>query len=209
MIEVALCDDHALVRCGIRHTLESEVDIRVAGEASNYQDLRELMRTSRIDVLLLDLSLKGRSGMEILEALRHEDARVKILVVSMYPEEQYAVRCLRAGADGYFHKANSPVELIKAIRILAAGRRYLTAETAEMLIDGLSSPNPLAPHDNLSERELQTLKLIAAGKRLSDIAADLVLSPKTVSVYRSRLLEKLGLATNGQLILYAIQHQLN
>lgn len=207
MIEVAICDDHELVRLGIRHTLESEVDIRVAGEASNYQDLRELMREKHVDVLLLDLNLTGRSGMEILQALRGEG--IKILVVSMYPEEQYALRCLRAGADGYVQKTSDPSELIKAIRLLMAGRRYLTANTAEMLIDGLSFPNAAAAHDKLSERELQTLKLMAEGKRLSDIASDLVLSPKTVSVYRSRLLEKLGLSTNGQLILYAIQHHLN
>ena len=204
MIEVAICDDHELVRLGIRHTLETEVDIRVAGEAANYQDLRELMREKRVDVLLLDLNLTGRSGMEILEALRGEG--IKILVVSMYPEEQYA---LRAGANGYVQKTSAPSELIKAIRLLMAGRRYLTANTAEMLIDGLSSPNAAAPHDTLSERELQTLKLMAEGKRLSDIATELVLSPKTVSVYRSRLLEKLGLSTNGQLILYAIEHHLN
>ena len=207
MIEVAICDDHELVRRGIRHTLESEVDIRVAGEAANYQDLRELMREKRVDVLLLDLNLTGRGGMEILQVLRGED--IKILMVSMHPEEQYALRCLRAGADGYFQKTSAPAELIKAIRLLMSGRRYLTATTAEMLIDGLSFPNAAAPHDNLSERELQTLKLIAEGKRLSDIASDLVLSPKTVSVYRSRLLEKLGLSTNGQLILYAIEHRLN
>lgn len=207
MIEVAICDDHELVRLGIRRTLESEVDIRFAGEAANYQDLRELMREKRVDVLLLDLNLTGRSGMEILQAL-HDEA-IKILVISMYPEEQYALRCLRAGADGYIQKTTAPSELIKAIRLLMSGRRYLTATTAEMLIDGLSSPNAAAPHDNLSERELQTLKLMAQGKRLSDIATELVLSPKTVSVYRSRLLEKLGLSTNGQLILYAIQHQLN
>jgi two-component system invasion response regulator UvrY len=207
MIEVAICDDHELVRRGVRHTLESEVDIRVAGEAANYQDLRELMRTTRVDVLLLDLNLNGRSGMEILEALRKE--QIKILVVSMHPEEQYALRCLRAGADGYFQKTSAPGELIKAIRLLKTGRRYVTPATAEMLIDGLNLPNSAAPHDTLSERELQTLKLIAEGKRLSDIAVDLVLSPKTVSVYRSRLLEKLGLSTNGQLILYAIEHHLN
>jgi DNA-binding NarL/FixJ family response regulator len=155
MIEVAICDDHELVRLGIRRTLESEVDIRVAGEAANYQDLRELMREKRVDVLLLDLNLTGRSGMEILQAL--QDEAIKILVISMHPEEQYALRCLRAGAEGYIQKTTAPSELIKAIRLLKSGRRYLTATTAEMLIDGLSSPNAAAPHDSLSERELQTL----------------------------------------------------
>lgn len=207
MIEVAICDDHELVRRGIRYTLESEVDIRVAGEAANYQDLRELMRTKRIDVLLLDLNLTGRSGMEILKALRDEG--IKILVVSMHPEEQHALQCLRAGAAGYLQKTSAPSELIKAIRLLMSGRRYLTATTAEMLVDELSFPNVTSLHDTLSQRELQTLHLIAQGKRLTDIASDLVLSPKTVSVYRGRLLEKLGLSTNGQLILYAIKHHLN
>ncbi|MFN5349138.1 MAG: response regulator [Polaromonas sp.] len=207
MIEVAICDDHELVRRGVRHTLESEVDIRVAGEAADYQDLRELIREKRVDVLLLDLNLKGRSGMEILQALRDED--IKILVVSMHPEDQQALRCLRAGADGYLQKTSAPSELIKAIRLLMSGRRYLTATIAEMLVDELSVPNVAALHDTLSERELQTLKLIAEGKRLTDIASDLILSPKTVSVYRSRLLEKLGLSTNGQLIVYAIKHHLN
>ena len=145
--------------------------------------------------------------MEILQALRDED--IKILVVSMHPEDQQALRCLRAGADGYLQKTSAPSELIKAIRLLMSGRRYLTATIAEMLVDELSVPNVAALHDTLSERELQTLKLIAEGKRLTDIASDLILSPKTVSVYRSRLLEKLGLSTNGQLIVYAIKHHLN
>ncbi len=159
-------------------------------------------------MLLLDLSMPGRSGLEVLASLRETHSGVRVLVLSMYPEDQYALRCLKAGARGYANKAGDPVELITAVRTLMQGRKYLTPEVAQMLADSLAQPEPEAPHAALSARELQTLLKIASGRRLSDIAAELMLSPKTVSVYRARVLEKLHLSNNAELTVYAIRNQL-
>ncbi len=208
MIRVILCDDHAVVRRGIRDTISEAVDIRVVGEAGSYPELREQMRNNECDVLVLDLNMPGRSGLEVLQALREEGSPVRTLVVSMYPEDQYAIRCLRAGAQGYLNKAGEPAELIAAIRTVYQGRRYVTPEVAEMLVDSLNSPDDQALHASLSERELQTLQKIASGKKLSEIAEELMLSPKTVSVYRARVLEKLHLTNNAELTVYAIRNNL-
>lgn len=208
MIHVALCDDHALVRRGIRDTLVEADDIQVTGEASSYAELREILRTAVCDVLLLDLNMPGRSGLEVLASVRETHPHIRVLIVSMYPEDQYAVRCLRAGAQGYANKAADPVELIGAVRTLMQGRKYLTPEVAQMLAESVAQPELELPHTALSERELQTLLKIATGKRLSEIAEELMLSPKTVSVYRSRVLEKLQLTNNAELTVYAIRNDL-
>lgn len=208
MIRVILCDDHAVVRRGIRDTLSEAVDIKVTGEAGSYSEVRELLRSTPCDVLVLDLNLPGRGGLEVLASIRETDSPVKTLMVSMFPEDQYAIRCLRAGARGYLNKAGEPAELITAVRTIAQGRKYVTPEVAQMLVDNLSTPSSEALHDTLSERELQTLLKIASGKRLSDIAEELMLSPKTVSVYRSRVLEKLKLSNNAELTVYAIRNGL-
>lgn len=208
MIHVVLCDDHAMVRRGIRETLADAVDIQVVGEASSYPELREVLRLTECEVLLLDLNLPGRSGLDILTTLRETQSAIKVLIVSMFAEDQYAIRCLRAGAHGYLNKAGDPIALINAVRTVAQGRKYVSAEVSNMLIDNLATPNTEALHDSLSERELQTLLKIASGKRLADIAQELMLSPKTVSVYRSRLLEKLKLSNNAELTVYAIRNEL-
>ncbi|GAB3488086.1 response regulator transcription factor RqpR [Curvibacter fontanus] len=208
MIRVILCDDHAVVRRGIRDTLSEAVDIKVVGEAGSYSEVRELLRATPCDVLVLDLNLPGRGGLEVLASLREADSPTRVLVVSMFPEDQYAIRCLRAGAQGYLNKAGNPAELIAAVRTIAQGRKYVTPGVAQMLVDNLSAPTSEALHDALSERELQTLLKIASGKRLSDIAEELMLSPKTVSVYRSRVLEKLKLSNNAELTVYAIRNGL-
>ncbi|WP_343593107.1 response regulator transcription factor [Paracidovorax wautersii] len=208
MIHVVLCDDHAVLRRGIRDTLTEAPDISVTGEAGSYAELRDVLRSAPCDVLLLDLNLPGRSGLEVLASLKETHATLKVLIVSMYPEDQYALRCLRAGAQGYANKAGDPVELIAAVRTVVQGRKYLTAEVAQMLADSLAQPTSEMPHEALSERELQTLVKIASGKRLSDIAEELMLSPKTVSVYRARVLEKLKLSNNAELTVYAIRNQL-
>ena len=209
MIEVVLCDDHALVRRGIRQTLAEAVDIRVAGEASSYAEVRELLRTTSCDVLLLDIGLPGRGGLEVLGALTESESTIRVLVVAMFAEEQYAIRCLRAGAQGYVSKSGDPQELITATRTVAQGRKYVTPEVAQMLAESVSRPaNDNAAHSALSDRELQTLVKIASGKRLSDIAEELMLSPKTVSVYRSRVLEKLQLPNNAAITVYAIRNNL-
>lgn len=208
MIRVILCDDHAVVRRGIRDTISEAVDIRVVGEAGTYPELREQLRKQECDVLVLDLNMPGRGGLEVLQALREEGSAVKTLVVSMYPEDQYAIRCLRAGARGYLNKAGEPAELIAAIRTVFQGRKYVTPEVAEMLVDSLNAPEDQELHASLSERELQTLQKIASGKKLSEIADELMLSPKTVSVYRARVLEKLHLSNNAELTVYAIRNNL-
>jgi DNA-binding NarL/FixJ family response regulator len=208
MIKVILCDDHAVVRRGIRDTISEAVDIQVVGEAGSYPELREQMRKTLCDVLVLDLNMPGRGGLEVLAALREEGSPVKTLVVSMYPEDQYAIRCLRAGARGYLNKAGEPAEMISAIRTVFEGRKYVTADVAQMLVDNLNAPESEELHASLSERELQTLQMIASGKKLSDIAQELMLSPKTVSVYRARVLEKLHLANNAELTVYAIRNSL-
>jgi two-component system, NarL family, invasion response regulator UvrY len=208
VIHVVLCDDHAVLRRGIRDTLTEASDIRVTGEAGGYAELREVLRTATCDILLLDLNMPGRSGIEVLTSLRETHSAIKVLIVSMYPEDQYALRCLKAGAQGYANKAGDPLELIAAVRTVMQGRKYLTPEVAQMLADSLAQPTPEAPHTALSERELQTLVKIASGRRLSDSAEELMLSPKTVSVYRSRVLEKLKLSNNAELTVYAIRNQL-
>ncbi|MBS3998582.1 MAG: response regulator transcription factor [Hydrogenophaga sp.] len=208
MIRVILCDDHAVVRRGVRDTISEAVDIQVVGEAGNYPELREQLRKHPCDVLLLDLNMPGRGGLEVLAALREEDSPVKTLVVSMYPEDQYAIRCLRAGARGYVNKAGDPAELVNAIRTVMQGRKYVTAEVAQMLVDNLNAPESEELHASLSERELQTLQKIASGRKLSEIAEELMLSPKTVSVYRARVLEKLHLGNNAELTVYAIRNGL-
>lgn len=208
MIHVVLCDDHAVLRRGIRDTLAEAVDISVTAEAGSYAELREQLRTATCDVLLLDINMPGRSGLEALASVRETHPLIKVLMVSMYPEDQYALRCLKAGAQGYANKAGDPVLLIEAVRTVAAGRKYLTSEVAQMLADSLAQPAPQVPHESLSERELQTLIKIAAGQRLTDIATELMLSPKTVSVYRARVLEKLQMSSNAELTAYAIHNQL-
>jgi len=208
MIKVVLCDDHAMVRRGIRDTLSEAVDLQVVGEAGNYSEVREVLRNCPCDVLVLDLNLPGRGGMDVLASLRDAGSAIRVLIVSMFPEDQFAIRCLRAGAQGYLNKAGDPAELVLAVRTLAQGRKYVTAAVSEMLIDNLSDPTSESLHASLSERELQTLLKIASGKKLSDIAQELMLSPKTVSVYRSRLLEKLKLTNNAELTVYAIRNEL-
>jgi two-component system, NarL family, invasion response regulator UvrY len=217
MIEVILCDDHALIRRGIRDTLSDASDIRVVGEAGDYGELRKLMHTLAVadparpapcDVLLLDINMPGRSGLDALHALKDEGSPIKVLVVSMYPEDQYAIRALRAGAFGYVNKGGDPQLLVQAVRTVAQGRKYVTPEIAQMLVESLTAPASEHPHSKLSDRELQTLLMIASGKRLADIAEELSLSPKTVSVYRARVLEKLGLANNAELTVYAIRNGL-
>ena len=220
MIRVLLCDDHALIRRGIRDTLSDAPDIEVVGEAGDYGELRTLMRnlsqepgrdlgkTQPCDVLVLDINLPGRSGLDVLHVLKEEGTSMRVLVVSMYPEDQYAIRALRAGAFGYVNKGGDPALIVAAVRTVAQGRKYVTPEIAQMLVESLTTPTNGLAHEKLSDRELQTLVMIASGKRLSDIAEELTLSPKTVSVYRARVLEKLGLANNSEMTVYAIRNGL-
>lgn len=208
MIRAFIVDDHAILRRGIRDILSDGEGIEVVGEAQDYNELRNKMRNLQIDVLLLDVNLPGKNGIDILKTLREEHPRMKVLMLSMYPEDQYALRALKAGAWGYLNKASAPEQLLDAVAQIMAGRKFITPAIAQSLADNLSSDTSELPHTKLSDREFQTLCLMASGNRLADIAATLALSPKTVSVYRARILEKMGMSHNAELTHYALKHKL-
>lgn len=208
MIRIVLCDDHALTRRGVRDTLAEQSGMEVVGEAGDYSALRAVLRSTPCDVLVLDINLPTRSGLEVLATLKEEGTSIKVLVLSMNAEDQYALRALKAGAHGYLNKSGDPQAIVDAVRMVASGRKYVTPEIAQMLVQSLAEPETGPMHERLSSRELQTLQMIASGKRLSDIAEALTLSPKTVSVYRARVLEKLGLKNNAELTVYAIRQGL-
>ena len=208
MIRVVIVDDHALIRRGLRDSLNEAGDIRVVGEAGDYGELRQLLRETAFDVLLLDINLPGRSGLDVLHSFAEDVTRVRVLVLTMYPEDQYAIRALKAGAMGYLNKSADPAQIVTAIRTLHAGRKYITPAIAEALASRLSVDESEKPHERLSDREFQTLVRLASGQRLSDIAAELNLSPKTVSVYRARVLEKLALQSNAELTAYCLRNGL-
>jgi DNA-binding NarL/FixJ family response regulator len=208
-VKTIVVDDHAIVRRGIVETVSEHPDVSVVAEAGDYGQLRAALRQhADVDLLVMDVSLPGKNGIDIVKALRDEMPRLKVLIVSMYPEDQYAVRAFRAGAAGYLNKASAPEKLVEAINEVIAGRKYVTPEIAQALIENLNAPQEGPAHERLSDREFQVLKMIASGKRLSDIAEALALSPKTVSVYRARILEKMGMSNNAELTHYAIKHGL-
>jgi two-component system invasion response regulator UvrY len=207
MIRVIVVDDHSLVRRGLRETLAETGDIEVVGEAGDYGELRQLLRKTECDVMLLDVNLPGRSGIDVLHTMIDEGTSIRIVVLSTYPEDQYGIRALKAGAMAYLNKAVDPLTIIKAVRTVAGGRKYVTPEIAQALADNVTTRAGMA-HDQLSDREMQTLVLIAEGHKLSEIAERLTLSPKTVSVYRARVLEKLKLSSNAELATYAMRNQL-
>jgi two-component system, NarL family, invasion response regulator UvrY len=209
-VRLIVVDDHAIVRRGIVQVLSEHPDVQIVAEAHDYASLRaELKKHGEPDVLVMDVGLPGKNGIDILKALREDHPRLKVLMVSMYPEDQYAVRAFRAGAFGYLNKASAPEKLLEALSQVIAGRKYVTPEIAQALIENLSAPEDTGPpHEKLSDREFQTLKMIASGQRLADIANALALSPKTVSVYRARILEKMGMSNNAELTHYAIRHGL-
>jgi len=208
-VNTIVVEDHAIVRRGIVQILAEHPELRIVGEAADYASLRALLRDKpEVELLVMDVGLPGKDGIDILKTLREEMPRLRALMVSMYPEDQYAVRAFRAGASGYLNKASAPEKLLEAVSQVIAGRKYVTPEIAQALIENLNAPEGAAPHEKLSDREFQTLKLIARGRRLADIAEELALSPKTVSVYRARILEKMGMASNAELTHYAIKHGL-
>lgn len=208
MIRVLVADDHAIVRQGLRSILEAAQDMRCVGEAENAAETMRAVRETECDALLLDISMPGKSGIEILKQIKKEKPRIPVLILSMYPEDQYALRAIKAGAAGYLTKQSAPQQLVAAIRQIAQGRKYITPELAESLANHLDEVGDQMPHESLSDREFQTLRLIGSGKSLTDIAHELCLSVKTVSVYRSRLLEKMKLKNNAELTHYAVKHGL-
>ncbi len=208
MIKILIADDHAIVREGLKQILAETPDMIVADEASNGQELIAKMEKSEVDVVLLDISMPGRNGIEVLKQLKAERPRVSVLILSMYSEEQYAMRALRAGASGYLTKESAPDELIEAIRRVSKGRKYISPSVAEKLAVNLEPGTEKPPHEILSDREYQVMCMIASGKTVKEIGDELQLSVKTISTYRSRILEKLDLRNNAALTHYAIQNRL-
>ena len=208
MIKVIVCDDHPIFREGLKKIVSQFRDITIADEVSDGTSLMEKAKTNRYDLIILDISLPGASGLDVLKDLRRAGHKMPVLILSMHPEEQYAVRALRAGASGYVAKASVPEELITAIRKVAAGRKYVSPSLGEQLACDLDGSADKPPHEKLSDREFQIMRMIASGRRVKEIAADLCLSPATVGTYRARILSKLSLQGNAELIRYAMENKL-
>ncbi len=207
-INVIIADDHAILRTGLKQILAETDDIAVIAEASTANEAIKLCRAPDINVLLLDISLPDRSGIEALKYIKKENPQIAVLMLSMHREDQYAVRALKAGASGYLCKQSASSELTNAIHTVAKGKKYITPAVAEILANQVGSENEKAPHELLSDREFQTLTMIASGLSVSEIAEKLSLSVKTVSMYRTRLLEKMQLKHNAELTHYAIKNNL-
>ena len=205
---VFIADDHAIVREGLKQILAEQRDIVVAGEAENGLDALKLFRKSRCHVMLLDISMPDRNGIEVLKQIKQERPELAVLMLSMHREDQYAIRALKAGAAGYLTKQSAPAELVNAIRQVAGGQKYVSAALAQTLASAIGEDHEAAVHEGLSDREYQTLTMIASGLTVSEIARELSMSVKTISEYRARLLVKMKLKTSAELTTYAIRNGL-
>ena len=208
MIKVFITDDHSLIREGLKKLLKDEMDIKVAGEAGNAKDTMEFVLKNNLDVLVLDINLPDKSGLDLLKELKEFKPELRVLILSMHPEDRFAMRVLRAGAYGYVTKESAGEELVKAIRKVYDGGKYVSAALAEKLVFEIQSGSDKPLHEMLSDREFQVFQLIAAGKTLAEIADGLSLAVTTISTYRARILEKLNLHSNAELIHYAITNKL-
>jgi DNA-binding NarL/FixJ family response regulator len=208
VIRVLLADDHAIVRTGLREILESTSDIEVAAEAANGIEALNAVRAGEFDIAVLDLSMPGRSGIELIKLVKEERPKLRVLVLTMHSEEQYAVRALRAGASGYLTKESAADELVAAVRRVASGGAYVSPETAQRLVLDTTASSAALPHTRLSNREYEVFRMIVAGKSVTDIGAALSLSVKTISTHKARILEKMGVASQAELVRYALEHRL-
>jgi DNA-binding NarL/FixJ family response regulator len=208
MIKVLLADDHAVVRQGLKQILAEIPEVGAVGEASTGEDALMQVRNEQWDVLVLDMSMPGRGGLDVLKDVRRERPQTKVLVLSMHPEDQFAVRMLKAGASGYLTKDTAPDELVAAVRKLLTGGKYISSTLAEKLAFDMDRDTDKPLHEALSDREFQVLRMMAAGRTVQQIADELMLSAKTISTYRARILEKLNLKSNAEMIHYAIQNRL-
>jgi two-component system invasion response regulator UvrY len=207
-MRILIADDHAVVRQGLKQILAGAFKRASFGEAANSQQALERVWKEAWDIVILDLTMPGRSGLEVLKEIKQAHPKLPVLMLSMHPEDQFAVRLLKAGASGYMTKESAPEELVGAVKKAIAGGRYVSAALAEKMASLLVHDTQVAPHENLSDREFLILRLIASGKSVSIIARELSLSVKTVSTYRSRLLEKMGMSNNAQLVHYAFHNNL-
>ena len=208
MIRILIADDHPMFREGLRRILARCPDFDVAHEASNGQEVFEKVWKNEYDIVLLDIAMPRTPGLEVLKRLKTEKPKLPVLVLSMYPEEQYAVRVIKAGASGYLTKESASEELITAIRRISGGRKYITSSIAERLADDVETTADKPLHDILSDRELEVFRMVSEGKTTTQIAEGLLLSVKTISTYRSRILEKMKMKTNAELIHYAVKHNI-
>jgi two-component system, NarL family, invasion response regulator UvrY len=208
MIKIAIVDDHAVVRSGLRQFFADQIDFVVVAEAANGRDAMEIARNIELDVLLMDISMPDQSGIDALIAIKARWPELPVLILSGFPEEHYATTLLRQGASGYLNKDCDPEEIVRAIRTVARGRKYITASIAERLADGLTGNNDKLPHEHLSERELQVFLRLARGETIGNMAVSMSLSVKTVSTYRTRVMEKMNLESNSDLTYYALKNVL-
>lgn len=208
MIKISIIDDHAIIRKGLKSIVAESDDMEIICESSGGVEGLRLIRENDLDVVLLDISMPGLNGLETLQQIKEERPRLPVLMLSVHLEEQYAVRALKLGASGYMTKESAPCELLAAIRKVAAGGRYVNTSLAEKLADYIESDSGRPPHESLSNRELQVMLMIAAAKPVKTIAEELSLSAKTVSTHRARLLTKMRLANNAEIMRYAVEHNL-
>ena len=207
-MRVLIADDHPVVRHGLRQMLAQESDVTVVGEARDGEEVMDLCGRVAWDVAVLDYQMPGKNGLELVKELRHRFPGRSLLILSMYPEETYAVRALKAGASGYLTKESAPQDLVAAIRKVAAGGKYITPALGERLALDLEDDRSTPTHESLSDREYQIMWMIVSGKALTQIGQELGLSPNTISTYRARILRKMGMKSNAELLHYAIQHHL-
>lgn len=208
MLRVLIADDHPIVRKGIRQILEETRNVQSVDEAETGQEVLDKVKKGRFDIVLLDISMPGMSGIDTLEELKKLKPSLPVLILSMYPEEEYAVRALKAGASGYLTKKSAPDELATAIRKIYRGERYISPTLADLLASNLMDDSERPLHESLSNREFQVMRMIVEGKALKEIAGEMSLSPKTVSTFRSRILQKLNMTSNAELIQYAVKNKL-
>lgn len=208
MIDVLVADDHAVVRKGLIQIISDTTDINVAGEACNGQDVLDKIEKKTFDVILLDIHLPGKSGLDVLKQLKKDMPFLSTLILTIYPEEQYAIRALKLGASGYLTKDSAPDELVNAIRKVASGGKYISASLAEKLASFIEYNKEQSPHETLSNREYQIMLLIAIGKTVKEISQELSISAKTVSTYRTRILVKMNMTKDAEIIHYAINNKL-
>lgn len=207
-IKVLIADDHPVVRKGLRQILAEEADMDVPGEAHNAAEVLQAVESKNWDVLVLDITMPDRSGLDVLSQLKREHPKLPVLILSIHPEDQFAVRILKSGAAGYMTKETVPEELVNAIRKVFNGHKYVSSTLAERLASDLASENEKPLHETLSDREFQVMRLLASGKIVKEIAAELSLSVKTISTYRTRILEKMKMNTNAELAIFAMQNNL-
>lgn len=207
-IRILIADDHAIVRHGLRQILSDSEGMVVAGEAKNGVQALQMARQGEWDVVLMDVSMPDKNGIDTLKQIKKEYPKLPVLMLSMHPEEQYAIRALKAGASGYLTKQSAPEQLVTAIRQVACGKKYVSATVAMQLADAIANDTEQPPHELLSDREYEVLKLIAAGKTLTQIAEELNLAVATISTFRARILTKLGLSSTAELIRYGLEHGL-